>query len=82
MLVDDAYPSSHPVIKDIESPYEIEEYFDSVERSKAAAIFRMMEEETSENKFLTAIINYLEANSWGTGNSQLFFSQLGRIVFS
>lgn len=79
-MVDDAYPSSHPVIKDIDSPYEIEEYFDSVERAKAAAVFRMMEEETSKDKFLDAIITYLEANSWGTGNSQLFFSQLGKIV--
>ncbi|CAF0970213.1 unnamed protein product [Brachionus calyciflorus] len=79
VLVDDAFPSSHPVIKNINTPFEIEEYFDSVERSKTAAIFRMMEEETSKETFLNAIKSYLEANSWGTGNSLLFFSQLGRI---
>lgn len=47
MLVTDGYPSSHPVYKPVKSPYEIEEYFDDIEKSKTAAILRMVEEETS-----------------------------------
>lgn len=40
-----AYPSSHPVVKDVNSPEDIDQLFDSVETSKGAAILRMMEYE-------------------------------------
>jgi aminopeptidase N len=62
-LVDDAYPSSHPIYKNINNPYEIEEYFDEVESSKAAAIFKMVEEEKNIAEMYDAITvrfqNYL-----------------------
>lgn len=80
VLIEDGYPSSHPVVKQVNSPYEIEEYFDRVERSKVAAVLRMIEDETSKSRMLTALQTYLEANAWGNGNSILFFSQLGMIV--
>lgn len=54
-LVDDGYPSSHPVFKNLSSPYEIEEYFDDVESTKAAAIFRMAEEEKSWSEMESAL---------------------------
>lgn len=41
----DGFPSSHPISKPIENPYEIEEYFDFIESSKTAALLRMVEKE-------------------------------------
>jgi aminopeptidase N len=55
-----AYPSSHPVEKNVSSPYEIEEYFDEVESTKAAAIIRMAEEFKDEGLVLNAItVNHI-----------------------
>jgi len=51
-----AYPSTHPIIKDVNSPFEIDQLFDSVESSKATAILRMMEYEVGENEFKLALI--------------------------
>lgn len=42
-LIDDGFPSSHPIFKNITNPYEIDEYFDDIESSKAAAIVRWVE---------------------------------------
>ena len=55
-LIDDGYPSSHPINKTLDDPYEIEQYFDSVERTKAAAILRMIEYEVGDAEFIDAII--------------------------
>ncbi len=55
-LIDDGYPSSHPVNKTLDDPYEIEQYFDYVERTKAAAILRMIEYEVGDAEFINAII--------------------------
>ncbi len=55
-LIDDGYPSSHPVNKTLDDPYEIEQYFDYVERTKAAAILRMIENEVGDTAFINAII--------------------------
>jgi hypothetical protein len=54
-LVDDAYPSTHPIYKPINNPYEIDEYFDEVEKTAAAAIFRMVEEEKNIAEMYDAI---------------------------
>ncbi len=56
-----AYPSTHPIYKPINNPYEIDEYFDEVEKSAAAAIFRMVEEEKNIAQMyeaLTVIMKY------------------------
>ena len=55
-LIDDGYPSSHPINKSLDDPYEIEQYFDTVERTKAAAILRMIEYENGDAAFVQAII--------------------------
>ena len=49
------YPCSPPVSKPVNSPYEIEQLFDDVERSKGAAILRMMELEVGEAVFFKAV---------------------------
>ena len=44
-VVKKGYPSTHPIYKPIKNPYEIEGYYDEVEKTAAAAILRMVEEE-------------------------------------
>lgn len=55
----DGFPSSHPVQKPIYNPYEVEEYYDLVERSKTAAIIRMLQSDFNafEIKRAMAVIN-------------------------
>ena len=56
-MVYDGYPSSHPVEKpNIETPYELEAYFDIIESSKAAAIIRMVEYEQPGQVIVDAMI--------------------------
>ena len=56
VLIEDGYPSSHPVYKDLNDPYEIEQLFDNIERSKAAAILRMIEIEIGETDFFNGLV--------------------------
>ena len=46
--MNDAYPSSHPVVKPINYFYDIEQLFDDVGSSKVAAVLRMIEYEIDE----------------------------------
>lgn len=56
VLFEDAYPSSHPVIKPfIDGPFAIEAYYDIVETSKATAILRMAEYELPGGAMRAAI---------------------------
>lgn len=59
-IISDGYPSSHPIQKPVNNPYEIEEYFDNIETSKTAAVLRMLEDEfnwfTMENAIV--VLNY------------------------
>ena len=50
-----AYPSTHPIYKPIKNPYEIEEYYDEVEKTAAAAILRMVEEEKNIAEMFNAL---------------------------
>lgn len=54
-ILQDGYPSSHPIQKPITNPYEIEEYFDSIETTKTASILRMIENEFSVYQMFLAI---------------------------
>lgn len=44
------------MIKKLEDPYEIEQYFDTVERSKGAAILKMLANEINESEFFNSLI--------------------------
>lgn len=43
ILTEDAYPSSHPVVKEVQAPNQINEFFDNVVNSKASALLDMLE---------------------------------------
>jgi aminopeptidase N len=77
--MEDGYPSSHPIYKELDDPYEIEQYFDNIERSKAAAILRMIEIEQGEADFIDALKIYLKANPWGSGDFNVFLNAIGNI---
>ncbi|CAF1012394.1 unnamed protein product, partial [Brachionus calyciflorus] len=79
VLVNDAYPSSHPVYKPITNPYEIEEYFDDIESTKGAAILRMVEEELNFAKMEEALTTYLNAHAWGTAEIDKFYEAIGYV---
>jgi hypothetical protein len=53
-IILDGYPSSHPIIKPINNAYEIEEFYDEIESSKAAAILRWVENEKTVPAFYQA----------------------------
>ena len=55
-IISDGYPSSHPIQKPINNPYEIEEYFDNIETSKTAAVLRMLEDEFNWAKMEGALV--------------------------
>jgi hypothetical protein len=51
------------VYKPVNSPFEIEEYFDKIESIKAMSILRMIENEISKEKmFESILVNYLFIN--------------------
>jgi aminopeptidase N len=79
-LYDKGYPSSHPIFKNVSSPYEIEEYFDSIESSKAASIFRMLENEVNEAQMFDAITQYLNAHPWSFADINVFYEKIGVIA--
>jgi aminopeptidase N len=80
VLVEDGYPSSHPVIKDLYSFYDIEQLFDTVETSKVAAIFRMVEYEIGDSILLSALIDYLQKSQVsGVGDANILFNDIGKI---
>ncbi len=56
VLIDDGYPSSHPISKEVTTPYELEAFFDDIETAKAAAIIKMVEYEEPGQKIIQALI--------------------------
>jgi glutamyl aminopeptidase len=78
-LILDGYPSSHPIIKPINNAYEIEEFYDEIESSKAAAILRWVETEKTVANFYAAITAYINANTWTVGDINTFYAALGPI---
>ena len=54
-LLQDGFPSTHPISKPIDNPYEIEEYYDLVETAKTASILRMVEGEFPVSQIFNAM---------------------------
>lgn len=80
VLVDDAFPSSHPVIKEVDSIEEIDQLFDNVETSKGAAILRMIEYEIGSNDLYVGLKAYLTScAASGIGDASTFWNSLDPI---
>lgn len=56
----DSLEDSHALSHDVSSPDEISERFDSISYNKGAAIIRMVQHTTGNDKFIAALKNYLK----------------------
>lgn len=70
----DATLASHPIIKSIESPDEITEYFDTITYSKGAALVRMLENLVTEVKLKNATTRYLVKHIYSTATTDDYLS--------
>ncbi|XP_017084588.2 glutamyl aminopeptidase isoform X2 [Drosophila eugracilis] len=70
VLTIDATLASHPIVKSIESPAEITEYFDTITYSKGAALVRMLENLVSEEKLRNATTRYLVRHIYSTATTE------------
>ncbi|XP_037715245.1 glutamyl aminopeptidase isoform X2 [Drosophila subpulchrella] len=70
VLTIDATLASHPIVKSIESPAEITEYFDTITYSKGAALVRMLENLVGEEKLRNATTRYLIRHIYGTATTE------------
>ncbi|XP_043654704.1 glutamyl aminopeptidase isoform X2 [Drosophila teissieri] len=70
VLTIDATLASHPIVKSIESPAEITEYFDTITYSKGASLVRMLENLVGEEKLRNATTRYLVRHIYGTATTE------------
>ncbi|XP_044317726.1 glutamyl aminopeptidase isoform X2 [Drosophila rhopaloa] len=70
VLTIDATLASHPIVKSIESPAEITEYFDTITYSKGASLVRMLENLVGEPKLKNATTRYLIRHIYGTATTE------------
>ncbi|CAF3461054.1 unnamed protein product [Rotaria sp. Silwood1] len=69
-MFDDSLSTSHPILKPVNSPAQINELFDSIETTKATAILKMADYYTDKttgftNTTLVNIVSYLHNNEFG-----------------
>ncbi|CAF2968141.1 unnamed protein product [Rotaria sp. Silwood2] len=69
-MFDDSLSTSHPILKPVNSPAQINELFDSIETTKATAILRMADHYMDEtmgpkNNTLRTIVSFLKNNEFG-----------------
>ncbi|KAH8243515.1 hypothetical protein KR032_008161 [Drosophila birchii] len=76
VLTIDATLASHPIIKSIQSPAEITEYFDTITYSKGAALVRMLENLVTEPKLKNATTRYLRRHLYGTATTEDYLTAI------
>ncbi|SPP87880.1 glutamyl aminopeptidase isoform X2 [Drosophila guanche] len=76
VLIIDATLASHPIVKSIESPAEITEYFDTITYSKGAALVRMLENLVGEAKFKNGTTRYLKNNIYSTATTEDYLTAI------
>ncbi|KAH8273103.1 hypothetical protein KR018_001059 [Drosophila ironensis] len=76
VLTIDATLASHPIVKSIESPAEITEYFDTITYSKGAALVRMLENLVTEEKLKNATTRYLRRHIYGTATTEDYLTAI------
>ncbi|XP_032593665.1 glutamyl aminopeptidase isoform X2 [Drosophila grimshawi] len=72
----DATLASHPIVKSIESPNEITEYFDTITYSKGAALVRMLEHLVGEENFRNATKRYLDRHVYSTATTDDYLTAI------
>lgn len=72
----DATLASHAIVKSIESPDEITEYFDTITYSKGASLVRMLEDLVGETKFKNATTRYLRRHMYNTATTEDYLTAI------
>ncbi|XP_030370506.1 glutamyl aminopeptidase isoform X2 [Scaptodrosophila lebanonensis] len=72
----DATLASHPIVKSIESPAEITEYFDTITYSKGASLVRMLENLVGEDKFKSGTTRYLTNHYFGSATTDDYLTAI------
>ncbi|KAH8409850.1 hypothetical protein KR222_009892 [Zaprionus bogoriensis] len=72
----DATLASHAIVKSIESPDEITEYFDTITYSKGGALVRMLEVLVSEEKLKNATARYLRNHMYATATTDDYLTAI------
>ncbi|XP_068153826.1 glutamyl aminopeptidase isoform X1 [Drosophila tropicalis] len=70
----DATTASHPIVKDVNTPSEITEYFDSITYSKGACVMRMCENLVGEEKLQNATSRYLSRHMYNSATTDDYFT--------
>lgn len=72
----DSTLASHPIVKTIESPAEITEYFDTITYSKGASLVRMLENLVTEEKLKNATTRYLYRHIYSTATTEDYLTAI------
>ncbi|XP_017104425.2 glutamyl aminopeptidase isoform X1 [Drosophila bipectinata] len=72
----DSTLASHAIVKAIESPAEITEYFDTITYSKGAALVRMLENLVTEEKLKNATSRYLRRHIYSTATTEDYLTAI------
>ncbi|XP_030079658.1 glutamyl aminopeptidase isoform X2 [Drosophila hydei] len=72
----DATLASHPILKTIESPAEITEYFDTITYSKGGSLVRMLENLVTEEKLKNATTRYLNRHIYSTATTEDYLTAI------
>ncbi|XP_017848887.1 glutamyl aminopeptidase isoform X3 [Drosophila busckii] len=76
VLTIDSTLASHPIVKSIESPAEITEYFDTITYSKGASLVRMLEYLVTEPKLKNATTRYLTNHIYSTATTDDYLTAI------
>lgn len=75
----DSSATSKPVRRPIASNSDIETAFDRIAYQKGAAVIAMFERLISEDKFRTAMRNYMRTHAWDTSTSKDFLAAISQV---
>jgi len=72
----DSLSATHPIHADVQTPAEIDEFFDSITYEKGASVLRMVERYVGADTFRRGVNAYLEAHAYGNATSEDFWKAL------
>lgn len=75
----DSTLASHPIVQTVNSPAQITELFDTISYEKGASIIRMLENFIGEEKFETAVTNYLKTYKYNNTVTDDFLTEIEKL---
>jgi aminopeptidase N len=81
VMWDDAFPSSHPVEANVETPDQINNVFDSITYAKGHSVLRQLENVVGEKAFRDGLKDYIIKNQYGSGVAAEFYNSLLLVTY-